>query len=81
MTTDTRHLDVAIAILGGGKKRKKRSKATVINLYDLGPAGVSVQVNGREIEVCPTHADALEYAFKAGDVLIRAGRTVHLQDY
>lgn len=45
----TKHLDTAIAILGGGKARKPRKNEIV--LTDLGDQGVAVQINGREVHV------------------------------
>ena len=46
---DTRYLDIAINILGGGRTKRKPS-GRVIHLVDLGPTiGISVQVNKKEV--------------------------------
>lgn len=47
----TKHLDTAIAILGGGKPRKPRKNEIV--LTGPGDKDVAVQVNGREVSVAP----------------------------
>ena len=80
MTTDTRHLDTAIAILGGGKARTKRSTGTVINLYDLGQHGVSVQVNAKEVWLAPDMARARADAERRAVALRGLGRTVTIQE-
>lgn len=76
--SDTRHLDAAIAILRGPKTRK--SSGTVINLYDLGAAGVSVQVNNKEVWLAPNLERARADA-KRREVALRAlGRNVTIQE-
>jgi hypothetical protein len=65
----TKHLDTAIAILGGGKSCKSRRKDEIV-LTDLGDKGVAVQVNGRQVQVAPdmrsaeVDASRLEQALK-----------------
>ena len=56
----TKHLDTAIAILGGGKTRKSRKNEIV--LTDLGDQGVAVQVNGRQVHVAARHGEPVGLA-------------------
>lgn len=76
--TNTRHLDTAIAILRGPKTRKPRT--TVINLYDLGTTGVSVQVNEKEVWLAPNLERARADAQRRADALRLLGRTVIVQE-
>lgn len=77
--TDTRHLDTAIAILGGGKTSRK-PRANVINLYDLGATGVSVQVNNREVWLAPSMERARADAERRASAMRVLGRTVTIQE-
>ncbi len=77
--TDTRHLDTAIAILGGGKARRKPT-GTVINLYDLGADGVSVQVNAKEVWLAPDMERARADAARRAVALRGLGRNVTIQE-
>ena len=80
MTTDTRHLDTALAILGAGRKAPRKPRGDVINLYDMGAVGVSVQVNSKEVWLAPDMESARQRANTAADVMRRAGRTVTIQE-
>lgn len=77
--TDTRHLDTAIAILGGGKAPRK-PRTNVINLYDLGADGVSVQVNAKEVWLAPSMERARADAERRASVMRLLGRTVTVQE-
>lgn len=65
---DTRHLDTAIAILGGGKAVRKL-QSTVIHVYDLGPSDVRVHVRGKHVATKATKAEALADANRRADAI------------
>lgn len=79
MTTDTRHLDRALAILRAPRTRKART-GTVITLYDLGKTGVSVQVNHKEVWLAPDMARARDDAQRRAQHLQTLGRTVTIEE-
>jgi nicotinamide mononucleotide (NMN) deamidase PncC len=79
--TDTRHLDTAIAILGGGKTKRKPNGTTYITLYDLGATGVSVQVNTKEVWLAPDMEQARADAKRREVALRSLGRIVIIQEY
>ena len=66
---DTRHLDTAISILGGGRAKRK-APAPQIHLVTLNE-GVSVQVNGREVWLAPSMDRAREDAVRRADTALR----------
>lgn len=76
--TDTRHLDAAIAILGGGKRRSR--KQNIIHLVNLMPAGVSVQVDRKEVWLAPDMAQAREDAQRRQQRLKMMGRAYTIQE-
>ncbi|WP_322469252.1 hypothetical protein SOM08_15245 [Hydrogenophaga sp. SNF1] len=65
----TKHLDTAIAILGGGKTRKSRKNEIV--LTDLGDQGVAVQVNGRQVHVAADMESARADAARREAVMMK----------
>lgn len=84
--TDTRHLDTAIAILGGATRATKFSKKpkkaqTCIDLHNLGAAGVSVQVNHREVWLAPDMGRARTDAEHRKQRLEAMGRSVLVTEY
>ena len=81
MTTDTRHLDTALAILGAGRKATRRPKGTVITVYDLGTTGASVQVNSKEVWLAPDMARARADAARRKAAMGLLGRTVSIVEY
>lgn len=74
---DTRHLDTAIAILKGGKRRKREN---VITLVDLGAVGVSVQVNGKEVWLAPDMAQARADATRRQERAAALGRAFTIKE-
>lgn len=73
--TDTRHLDTALAILGAGRKQPRKPRPNTIDLYDLGPDGVSVQVNGKELWLAPDMAAARENAQHRSAQMVALGKS------
>lgn len=78
--SDTRHLDTAIAILGAGRTKTRKASGTIINLYDLGAAGVSVQVNGKEVWLAPDLGRARADAERRATLMRGYGRNVTIQE-
>jgi hypothetical protein len=74
----TKHLDTAIAILGGGKASKSRKNEIV--LTDLGDQGVAVQVNGRQVHVAADMESARADAARREAVMKKRTAKLVLQD-